>query len=241
MRPVPVKHSIFSVCLDYCDIVIEWPSKLDHWSHINYVLPILQHLYISSSQPSIRTENHTIKVYINLKHQALNMAKALLFSSMILLFLSKTHTAQTNQYSSQLSSRDHISRTVGPTCVRSQILRIAKCACYLGTHGVTLSDMVHQACREAFGDDYASPSSKLYKSCKIFEKKAGSSGVHAEMKVVHKAASKCISSMTSKTSYRLASMPTRTARKGLLRHKAARVPWIPIIIVAFLLTGDTPR
>lgn len=169
------------------------------------------------------------------------MARSILCSFMFLLFLALALAAPSTVHSLHNFSADLNSRTLSPTCSRRQILKIAKCACYLGTHGVTLSDVVHQACQKAFGDDYASPSHGLCKSCKIFEKEAGTTEAKAEMKVLYKAASKCLSSMTAKTSYRSFSMMARTAGKGVLRHRTARLPWIPLILVALLLTGDTPR
>lgn len=190
---------------------------------------------LSSSISNLPTTKPTpiYFIYLTSTHSS-TMYKSLLVSFTLFLFVVQIIAAPSVNNYSKHDSRDVTSRTFGTTCGRSRILKISRCACYLGSHGVTLSELVKQACREAFGDDYASPSHELCKACKTFKKTAGSSDVNAEMKVVYKAASDCVSSMTPEYSYRSILKAAKTGQ-GFLRHRATRAFWVPaLVVVAFL-------
>lgn len=166
------------------------------------------------------------------------MVNSALLSFMLVFVVLQSLAAAAFEISSQQRSEHLTNRLPSPMCGQAQILRIAKCACYLGTHVVTLSDEVHQACRKAFGHNFASEASGLCNSCKIFQRRARSSNVNAEMKFVYKASYQCLPSFDSKASYRSIST-IAMAYQGLLRHRAARFPWIPLIVVALLVVSDT--
>lgn len=146
--------------------------------------------------------------------------------------------APSAKHSRHLGAEDFSSRALSRPCGQARILEISQCACYLGSHGATLSDVVEQACGEAFGEDYTSPSQDLNKVCKNFKNMAGSFNVSAEMKIVYNAASDCISLMAPEHlglySYRPIVVAGKTGQV-VLRHPATRAFWVPAVVVVALL------